>query len=184
MAKAAVKIVKRDSSGISTRATRAGNKLGALRQVKCALAKLPSTITLSRRQVTEVAGFIVSVDEHSLCIRQRLRHGSSKQVVRSYPLTDVVSRTEGVNCFGVIHVITDTPVLILKDQSVTYSGAVIVATDNKTGEVTNIYPSPLISVEILGDEPSDRAAPVKSSKGSNVAKIGNGKKKKRSDSEL
>ena len=181
MAKAAVKIVKRDSSGISTRASRAGNKLGALRQVKCALAKLPSTVTLSRRQVTEVAGFIVSVDDHSLCIRQRMRHGSSKQVVRSYPLTDVVSRTEGVNCFGVIHVITDTPVLILKDQSVSYSGSTIVATDNKTGEVTNIYPSALISVEILGDEPSDRSSSSAPSKGS-VVKIG--KKKKRSDSEL
>lgn len=120
-----------------SRASRVAGKV-SFRENKVKLASLSATVTLSRKdQVVEIPCFITSIDEDNIVVRQKARHGSSKQIVQAYPMSSVAAYTNALG-FGVVHVLATAPVLVLKDQSVSYEGIFVVATDNKSGEVTRL----------------------------------------------
>lgn len=125
------------ASSLPTRASRVAAKV-SFRENKVKLASLSATVTVSRKdQVVEIPCFITSIEDDNIVVRQKARHGSSKQIVKSYPMSAVSAYTNALG-FGVVHVLDVTPVLVLKDQSVSYDGIFVVATDNKTGEVTRL----------------------------------------------
>jgi hypothetical protein len=122
-----------------TAPTRASRVKTAFRTDKVRIEKLSSIVTVyGDNQIVEVPCFIINTTDDHLVVRQKARAGSSKQVIRSYPRSKVAAFTDTAGDLGILHVITREAVLILKDQSVSYEGLYVVATDNKSGEVTRI----------------------------------------------
>ena len=76
-------------------------------------------------------------------------------------MSKVVAFTDTAGDLGVIHVLAREAVLTLKDQSVTYDGAFVISTDNKSGEVTKINTANCTVENTVEDENAGVEAPVK-----------------------
>lgn len=136
MAKGPVAVKKSDRPSAPTRASRIKTPF---RTDRVKMEKLSSTVTVfGDAQVVEVPCFIVGINEAHIVVRQKARAGSSKQIVKSYPRSKVAAFTDTAGDLGVLHVIQRDAVLTLKDQSVSYEDSYVIATDNKSGEVTKI----------------------------------------------
>ena len=157
MAKAAIRKVDRP-----TAPTRASRVKTAFRTDKVKIEKLSSVVTIfGESQIVEVQCFIINITDDHIVVRQKARAGSSKQIVKTYPMSKVVAFTDTAGDLGVIHVLAREAVLTLKDQSVTYDGAFVISTDNKSGEVTKINTANCTVENTVEDENAGVEAPVK-----------------------
>ncbi len=149
---------------VSNVPTRASRIKTTFRTDKVRLEKLSATVTVyGESQLIEVPCFIVSSTDEGLVVRQKARAGSSKQVVKTYPRSRVITQTVELGN-GIVHVIDRAPVLVLKDQSVAYEGTDLLATDNKSGEVTRINtvnPSVVVDVVVEDENAASKAVAKK-----------------------
>lgn len=121
-----------------TRIERISKKLGSLATSSAKANAMPHDIVISATQVYEVQGFITELTADSVTLRHKRGHGSSAQVLSTFPLSQVIERVGDTGTYGSIVVINNTPVRTLKGQTVSIKGSSIIATDFETKEVTVI----------------------------------------------
>jgi len=161
-----------------TRTDRLSKKLGSIATSLAKSNAMPHDIVISAVQVHEVPGFITELTSDSVTIRHKRGHGSSAQVLSTFPLSQVIERVGDVGTHGSITVIGNVPVRILKGQAVQVKGSQILATDFDSKEVTVINTAVAgVSVSMSVNESAaakkyNIAAPTKGKKADKAAKAG------------
>ncbi|QQO90479.1 hypothetical protein pEaSNUABM5_00337 [Erwinia phage pEa_SNUABM_5] len=165
-----------------TRTDRLSKKLGSIATSLAKSSAMPHDIIITATQVHEVPGFITELTSDSVTIRHKKGHGSSSQVLSTFPLSQVIERVGEAGGHGSLTVIGNVPVRILKGQAVQVKGGQILATDFESKEVTVINTAiPGVSVSMSVNESAaakkyNIAAPTKAKKSDKPAKAVKGAK--------
>lgn len=131
-------MAKTTSITAPTRTDRISKKMGSIATSLAKANAMPHDIVINATQVYEVPGFITELTSDSITIRHKRGHGSSAQVLSTFPLHQVIERVGEAGSHGSITVINNVPVRTLKGQAVQVKGSQILATDFDTKEVTVI----------------------------------------------
>ena len=143
--------VKAGGSIVPTRVERIAKRVKS-DITKLAIQKIPHTVIVSATQVCEVQGFLFDKTDTTLSLRHRARSGSSRQIVSSFDLSDVIELVGEVGGPAQVLVRQDVELRKLPGQYVTFKGNVIVAKDSKTSEVTEFRRTPYAKLSVVADD--------------------------------
>lgn len=124
------------TSLVPSRVERIVKKTASIGTGRSKAEKMPHDIVVSALVAQEIQGFIVEITESHISLRHKAKAGSSKQVVSTFPMTDVIERVGVAGEAGQVTVMVHAPVRELKGQYITVKGNTITATDVQNGEVT------------------------------------------------
>lgn len=167
---------KTTAIAVPTRTDRISKKLASIATSLAKSTAMPHDIVINATQVYEVPGFITELTSDSITIRHKRGHGSSAQVLSTFPLSQVIERVGEAGKHGSITVINNSPVRVLKGQTVQIKGTQILATDFDTKEVTVINTNVAgVTVSMTVNETAaakkyNIAAPTKAKKADKAAK--------------
>lgn len=178
----------KNTSLVPTRVDRAAKKTSSISTVRAKAEKMPHDVTISAVQAVEIQGFILEITDFHISIRHKRGHGSSKQIVSTFPLNAVIERVGVAGEAGQILVMTHAPVRTLSGQYISIKGNTITATDALNGEVTTLTSNVEgVTVSLQVDETAAakkygyEAGSAKKTKSVKSDKPAKGKKSKKSD---
>lgn len=126
---------------------------------------------------TEIAGYIVAHDDHSVTLRHKAKSGSSRMVISTFPMSDVQFMAMNGEKFGYICVKRDVQVAQLKSVRVKHSvGRITAISDGGDTTVFNTVNNGLV-VSVVANDNAAKPAGKKSKAALTVVK-GSGKKGK------
>ena len=126
---------------------------------------------------TEIAGYIVAHDDHSVTLRHKAKSGSSRMVISTFPMSDVQFMAMNGEKFGYICVKRDVQVVQLKSVRVKHGvGRITAISDGGDTTVFNTVNNGLV-VSIVANDNAAKPADKKSKAALTVVK-GSGKKGK------
>lgn len=123
---------------VATRKERILKKNKSISSTEVSMDQLPHDILVTATMPVEVPGFIVARTSDGLTMRHKRGAGSSKQIVSTFPNSNVVQVLGDEGEYGSVIVVRDAVVLELKGQLVEVHGSTIIATDVTTGEQTHL----------------------------------------------
>jgi hypothetical protein len=140
---------------------------------KLVITKVPHTIIVTATQVCEVQGFLFDKTDTTISMRHRARSGSSRQIVSTFDLADVIELVGEVGGAAQVLVRNEVELRKLPGQAVQFKGNVVVAKDMKSGEVTEFRRTPYAKISVVADDVkspkpgADKPAKKSGGKGSN-----------------
>lgn len=141
------------NSLVPSRVERIAKKTASIGTGRVKAEKMPHDITVSGIVAQEIQGFIVEITESHLSLRHKAKSGSSKQVVTTFPMANVIERVGVAGEAGQVTVLTHSAIRELKGQYVTVKGNEIIATDVQNGETTVFNNNiPGITIHLQVDE--------------------------------
>lgn len=141
------------TSLVPSRVERIVKKTASIGTGRSKAEKMPHDIIVSALVAQEIQGFIVEISESHISLRHKAKAGSSKQVVSTFPMTDVIERVGIAGEAGQVTVMVHAPVRELKGQYISVKGNTITATDVQNGEVTYFQNNiPGVSIALQVDE--------------------------------
>lgn len=97
----------------------------------------------------DIAGVVIEKNDVSLVVHHT-KSKSSKEVVTHIPLSKVIEYTGDVGVPSLIRYFGDSVVTEIKSASVVTNGNEFIVTDLLTGDVSHVYQSPNVRIELSG----------------------------------
>jgi hypothetical protein len=134
--------------------------------VSVKMASIPHTISVQAAQIVEVPGFILDANKDTVTLRHRARAASSKQIITRYARANIIELLGAAGGPGQVMVRQNVELRRLPGQLVRFEGDVIIATDAKSGEVTEFRQTANAVVTVIAEDvkPGDGAKAGKDKK--------------------
>ena len=131
--------------------SRVEKKNGGLGKVPKLDKELLHTIEVLSTQPVKIAGQVISADENRIVFRHKKKSGSTKIVVSTFPVENVLSLVGKVGEFGEIVILQEVQLYLHKDAKVKYTNAGLVAL-TKSGDNIVLRTTPSVTFRVFADE--------------------------------